>query len=549
MTRHLGLLLFLLCAAVCANAGLTADSPQVGAVESVYAEVNDAKTIIGTIDSGLFTSYQGKDRVAWEEIYQSKRKALAKGLAELPDKGLSAGDTQAVAAIREQVKSFPEKISAPFSAEGNCQDARRKDMDYTAMRTALVACFVENDKQMTFEGKPLNRQGALDLLHELPEAERRKAVFQALGGLWQDLNGKNELDSPYRRLVALAAADAKKDGSEVDHAARDVGVDTPEVERWLVRILDAWRESTPDQKVEPWDFSYAGAAADRELAAAIPLESLRPVNERFYHDLGADLKELGVLYDLDARPGKAPLAYTEYVTHGRMVNGTWQPTVARVSAPYAHGGLFVLNELVHENGHAVNITAVRNRPVFSDWPSDLFAEAFADVPSWSTYEPAWQQKYLGKATSARESLKALYSVVILDVAWALFELRMLRDPATDPNVLWTEITSHYLHIVPHPEMSWWALRVQLVDSPGYMVNYGLGAVLTAEMRQRIREQLGPFDTGDARWYGWLGEHLLRYGSERDTVQLMHDFLGRPVSPQALLDQIHRLHLTPPNSRP
>src|SRR5260370_13089411 len=69
---------------------------------------------------------------------------------------------------------------------------------------------------------------------------------------------------------------------------------------------------------------------------------------------------------------------------------------------------------------------------------------------------------------------------------------MMRNPALDPNQLWTEITSRYLRIVPHPEWSWWATRVQLVESPGYMVHYGLGAVLTAAIRQRIRESLGPF---------------------------------------------------------
>jgi hypothetical protein len=73
-----------------------------------------------------------------------------------------------------------------------------------------------------------------------------------------------------------------------------------------------------------------------------------------------------------------------------------------------------------------------------------------------------------------------------------------------------------------------------------MVNYGLGAILTAEMRQHISEALSAFDTGNLRWYGWVSEHLLRYGSERDTRTLMQDFLGHPVSPQALLEQIHRL---------
>src|SRR6516164_5137644 len=288
------------------------------------------------------------------------------------------------------------------------------------------------------------------------------------------------------------------------------------------------------------DVGLEPGKADRLLGTYIPRESLLPINQRYYRDLGADLEEMGTFYDLYPRPEKAALAYTEFVTHGRMVNGVWRPTVARVSAPYERGGLFILNELVHENGHVVNITAIRNRPAFVDWPSDLFAEAFADVPAWNTYEPVWQRRYLGHEAPEQLSLRALYSVVVLDVAWSLFELRMFRAPLTDPNALWTEITSRYLHIVPHPELSWWAVRVQLADLPGYMVNYGLGAILTAEMRQHISEALGAFDTGDSRWYGWLSEHLLRYGSERDTRTLMQNFLGHPVSPQALLEQIHRL---------
>ena len=44
-----------------------------------------------------------------------------------------------------------------------------------------------------------------------------------------------------------------------------------------------------------------------------------------------------------------------------------------------------------------------------------------------------------------------------------------------------------------------------------MVNYGLGAVLTADIRKRIDEQLGPFATGDARWFEWLSQNLLSSG--------------------------------------
>jgi hypothetical protein len=519
-----------------------ADWKKVSAIEYLYAEVSDANTILAAIDSGLLNTYRGKDRAAWERSYRRGRAKLAKQLERLPDSRLSNYDTKAVAAMRKQMKAFSGG-GALFSPAAKCRDASRKDIAYHALKSALVACFVEIGNRLSFEGGKINRVSALNLLHETSDARRRKAVFFAFVPLWQAINGNNEPDTPYRRLIAGAAAQSAKNGSDIDNAARDIGVDPEEVERWLMQILDAWRQSSSNAMIEPWDFRFQAGEADHLLATYIPRESLQPINQRYYRDLGADLEHLGTLYDLSARPEKAALAYTEFVTHGRMVKGVWTPTVARVSAPYERGGLFVLNELVHENGHVVNITAIRNRPAFVDWPSNLFAEAFADVPAWSTYEPLWQRRYLGHEVSEELSLRALYSVVVLDVAWSLFELRMFRAPLTDPNALWTEITSRYLHIVPHPELSWWAVRVQLADLPGYMVNYGLGAVLTAQMRQHISEALGAFETGDFRWYGWLSEHLLRYGSERDTRTLMQNFLGRPVSPQALLEQIHRLKAT------
>jgi len=175
-----------------------------------------------------------------------------------------------------------------------------------------------------------------------------------------------------------------------------------------------------------------------------------------------------------------------------------------------------------------------------DLGDPIFYEAFADVPSWSVYEPAWQEKYLGRSVPAPSALRALFAGVMLDAAWALFDLRMLRDPEGDPNTVWTDITSRYLHVKPHPELAWWAVRVQLVHKPGYMVNYGLGAVITADIRQRIAQQLGPFDRRDPRWFGWICAQLLSSGEEHETVELLRQFLGRPVSPQALLDQVRRI---------
>jgi Zn-dependent M32 family carboxypeptidase len=92
------------------------------------------------------------------------------------------------------------------------------------------------------------------------------------------------------------------------------------------------------------------------------------------------------------------------------------------------------------------------------------------------------------------------------------------------------------------------LRVQLVRWPGYMINYGLGAVLTADIRRHTGESIGPFDAGNPRWYAWTSANLLRFGSSIDTAQLVQRFLGRAVSPAAILAQLQRVASMDPVAR-
>lgn len=519
-------------------------SQAVAEAEEVYADMADTYGIASTIDSGLFSDYQNEDLAAWQRRYQEKRELFVGKLGKIPVSGLSKSDARAVEVMRRHLEDFPERFRSEMLPPGKCGNAARKDLPLEALSDALYACFTELGNNLDFEGNHVTRVSAFGLLGEMSEEERRKRLFYAFVPLWQAVNGNSETSSPYRRLIPLAATAAAGHGSEIDSAARTIGASPAEIERWLEQILETWRQVDGGQMVEPWNYYYRGGEADRLLEAVTPRDCFLSVNERYYHDLGANLKNLGVLYDLNPRPGKAPLAYTDFVTRGRVEDSKWHPSVVRISGSYATGGLGLLNELVHENGHAVHMMALHVRPAFMDLGDSLFVEAFADVPSWNTFEPSWQRKYLGKSAPEAASLRSLFSGVMLDVAWALFECRMLRVPTSDPNVVWTEITSRYLHIVPHPELSWWALRVQLVQTPGYMVNYGLGSVLTADMRQRTREASGAFDTGNPQWYPWLSEHLLRFGEEIETSELLRQFLGRPVSPEALLDQIRRVAVRP-----
>jgi hypothetical protein len=92
------------------------------------------------------------------------------------------------------------------------------------------------------------------------------------------------------------------------------------------------------------------------------------------------------------------------------------------------------------------------------------------------------------------------------------------------------------------------MRGQLIDAPGYMMNYAIGAMLIAAIRDRIRTRHGPFVTGDRSWYGWVSPRLYRFGLERPTRAVVEAFLGGPVSPAAILADMARMRPSPEASR-
>jgi hypothetical protein len=525
-----------------AGAAVRPPSPLAQA-ESLYADWLDAAGALATVDSGLTTKFEGRGHGAWAQRLRDLTAKLDIALAALDGAALAPQDASALRAIRRgRSDNAPEATGAGAKEPApRCADAARPAAEANILQTALYACFEEIGSRIKFEGRTIVRTTALQELQQLADSERRKRLFLAFSPLWIAVNDDNAANSPYRRMMALNAADLQNSGrSPIAAAAATLAITPPEVEHWLVQVLEAWRAQCRGPALEPWDYWYASAGASRELSTAISRASVLGTAKRFYRDLGADLDRLEIRHDLDIRPGKAPLAYTDQIRIGRRTGKAWRPALIRVSGNYEQGGLFVLNELIHEDGHAVHFAALRTRPAYFSLGDDLYFEAFADVPAWSSSEPEWQQKYLGVHAAEGAALRELFSNVVLDVAWSLFELRMLADPSADPNLLWSDITSRYLNVIAHPELSWWALRVQLVRWPGYMINYGLGAVVTADIRQHIRDAVGPFETGNLRWYPWTSAHLLRFGSAIETAQLLHRFLGRAVSPDSLLRQLQRV---------
>ncbi len=476
----------------------------------------------------------GRSSAGFVPLYDSLRAALGPRLAALDSASLNPEDARALGTMRTVFSRDLGPVAAPATAS---EPAAAPSCTYgdnaDSVSAALYACYGWAQSHVVVDGDTLDRLTVLGTLGQTEDVARRRELFLSLEPVWHSVNADNGPASPYRRLIAL---EVKQRGDAEPPAAvqaRASGVNPDSLERWLLAILEAWRDGTPDSLVEPWDWSYQSGKVSRTLSPRISRERMIQLNEEVYRALGVDLGGIRAHYDLDAREGKTPVAFTTF--GGRAPIEPW------VFATYRTGGLDNLNELLHETGHAVHIAAIRTRPAFTDWPdSDPFTEAVADFVALDVYEPVWQQRWLGDSVPLADGLRARYSGIVLDVAWALLELRMLRDPTADPNRVWTALTRDYLHIRPHPELSWWAMRGQLVDEPGYMMNYAAGAILIAAIRARTVELHGPFVAGDSTWYGWIAPRLFRFGLERPTREVIEEFLGGPVTPAALLADMRRM---------
>ncbi len=457
-------------------------------------------------------------------------------------------DASAVATMRAALPDL-DAWAAPLDGVALASPA---DLDQEAGETTTIAAL----RRRTFDAwgaamasiadrdRRIDRLTALARLAGESDRAARRALFLAMEPAWRAVNADDGADSPYRRLLASSAAAWARHGSPIDANAAALGLEPAAVEATMRAMLRAYRaRAIGPGRIEPWDYHYRTGAVARRLDPLVTLDRLRPINDAHLRAIGADPEVLGIRYDIEPRAGRPviPTAFTVARDLPRFEDGAWRAATPWVFATYAEGGLGNLEELVHESGHALHYAAVRTRPAHVVWPPDqtAFVEAIADVVSWSVHEPAFLAEHLGADVSVTDSVVARYGSVMLDAAWTLFELEVHRHPDRSPNEAWAEIVEDELGIHGHPEWSWWALRGQLIDGPGYLANYALGAIMVAAVRAAIADRIGPWAVGNPRWYGWVSERLLVHGGAVPPRRLLGDLLDGPLTVAPLLADLER----------
>ena len=84
------------------------------------------------------------------------------------------------------------------------------------------------------------------------------------------------------------------------------------------------------------------------------------------------------------------------------------------------------------------------------------------------------------------------------------------------------------------------MRGQLVESPGYMLNYALGAFIVADLRAALIHRYGSFTAGRDSWYRQVSADVYRFGHSRSAKDVTIAVLGRAPSPAALLADLRRI---------
>jgi hypothetical protein len=485
--------------------------------------------------------HRGDAIASMERAYGEQRRAFAAALVER-DGTWSTDERPMIASIESALEWMDEFEAVDGLAEAGGREVEAPEA--AELRRQVFRSFGEAADAVHVGSEVIHRITALGRLSTEPDPWRRRAVFDALDPVCRAVDGDGGESSPYRTLVRSSAARWARDGSPIEAAATAIGMAPGSVEPTLREILAAWRDVRGSDLVEPWDYRYLVGAMARRVGPHIPRERLQPINDAHLRGLGADPDVLRITYDVTPRPVRPPIgtAFTIGRAMGRLGDdGVWQPATPWIFATYSEGGLGDLEELLHESGHALHEAAIRARPaLYAALVSDGgFSEGIGDLVGWDALEPSFQERHLGVAADMQESRLGRYGLVMLDVCWALFEIVLHREPERVPNEVWTELTERGLGIVPHPEISWWAIRGQLIDGPGYMANYSLSAMVAAALRARIREVRGDWlgEGGDPGWYEFVSDGLLRFGASRPAADVLQSFLGGPLTAQPLLDDL------------
>jgi len=268
------------------------------------------------------------------------------------------------------------------------------------------------------------------------------------------------------------------------------------------------------------------------------------VTGRFYLDLFPRLNKESWFYGVEIVPGKHTAEGQEIPSC--MLLGNFPAPTETLPSLISHGEL---STLFHEFGHIMDNMSYAGEFAWQAGSKEDFAEAMAQIfENWiwdydmlSTFAKHYEtgevlprelfdNMYNAKnITSGLDAMSSLRSCVYDMMLYDKF------DPEVDPDTdeLWREIdTKMNLPVYvegTHPQASW----IHINTHPTYYYGY-LWAEVYAQDMFTVFEKNGMTDTETGKRYRKL---ILANGTQRDIVEAVDDFLGRPSNNEAYIKSL------------
>jgi peptidyl-dipeptidase A len=362
-----------------------------------------------------------------------------------------------------------------------------------------------------------------DTIRELAHTRNQVAQEQGYRDHFQRSLTLSEIDEPELfGILGQLDEDTSKAFSELKRE-----IDTARAERFGINL----------DQLRPWHygdrfFQRAPEWGDVDLDSYFRGEDPVELSLRTYDGWGLEVRDILERSDLYAREGKNQHAFClDLDREGdiRTLNNL-EPNRRWIST------------LLHELGHAVYDRYLdRELPwILRKAPHTLSTEAIAILTQSAIMEPEWLAEML--ALDARGAADAAQTAKAVDRAHALiftrwilvmthFERDLYQNPDRDLDGLWWDLVEMYQQLNPPDDRSRpdWAAKYHIALAPVYYQNYELGALISAQLKHRIVEDLGGFvgrgDLGD-----WLRQRVFEPGARRPWKEHVEHATGEALNP-------------------
>jgi peptidyl-dipeptidase A len=314
---------------------------------------------------------------------------------------------------------------------------------------------------------------------------------------------------------------------------------------WLTykRELDeglARRFNIGIDELRPWHygdpFFQEPQPSDVNLDAYFADKDLEKLTLDYFGAIGLEVGDILERSDLYERPGKEQHAFCTHIDKSGDVR------VLCNNRPDERW----METMLHEFGHAVydKYLDMSLPYLLRDPAHTLTTEAIAILQGDLVNDAAWLKRYAGidattaqhletKLSEAKRTARLIFSRWVFVMVH--FEQALYQDPDQDLNTLWWDLVERFQNVKRPNERNApdWAAKIHIGIAPVYYHNYLLGAMIAAQLRDHMVNQVvgGSSEAyvSDERIGQFMVKRLFRPGATRDWRGWLHHATGEALS--------------------